>query len=136
MEEVRLRLPGAAGKADREGQRWLAVTVEGDLVQVTPGERLPVPLAELGGRVEVEVRPGPGAWGTEILARPAVTSSSTVADRDLRDQIRSALRQTKQLLEVGEVLVAEPRPEGPRSATVVGKLVDRAVRSSDKKGVL
>ena len=98
--------------------------------------QLPAPLAELDGSVEVEVRPGPGDWGTEILARPAAASSSPAADRDLRDQIRSALRQTKQLLEVGEVLVAEPRPEGHRSATVAGKLVDRAVHGADSKGVL
>ena len=137
FEEVGARVvPGRASRAERAGQRWLVVTVEGDPAQVTRGEQLPAPLAELGSSVEVEVRPGPGDWGTEILARPAVASSSTVGDRDLRDQIRSALRQTKQLLEVGEVLVAEPRPEGHRSATLAGKLVDRAVHGADHKGVL
>jgi len=133
-EEVRLRL--GSTKVKRQAQRWLAVTVEGDPARITTEGELPVPLARLGSKVEVEIRPGPGDWGTEILARPAVGSSTAAADRDVRGQIRSALRQTKQLLEVGEVLIAEPRPEGTRPATVPGKLVDRAVRSADEKGVL
>jgi len=137
LDEIGLHVvPGRASKAERDLRRWLVVTVEGDPAQLRAEGQLPTPLAELGSSVEVEVRPGPGDWGTEILARPAVASSSPTADRDLRDQIRSALRQTKQLLEVGEVLVAEPRPEGRRPATVAGKLVDHAVRTADGKGVL
>src|SRR5688500_2883074 len=98
LDEVGLHVvPGRAGKAERDAQRWLVVTVEGAPGRVTGGGQLPGPLAELGGSVEVEVRPGPGDWGTEILARPAAASSSPAANRDLRDQIRSALRQTKQL---------------------------------------
>jgi hypothetical protein len=135
--EVGLRLfPGRAGKAERERQRWLVVTVEGHPAQITGEGQLPAPLAEFGDSVEVEVRPGPGGWGTEIAARPASTRSSPVADRQMRERLRSALRQTKQLLEVGEVLVAEPRPEGRRPATVAGKLVDHAVRTANEKGVL
>jgi hypothetical protein len=137
LEEVGLRLvPGRASKAEREGHRWLVVTVEGDPAQITPGGKLPTPLAELRSSVEVEVRSAPGSWDTEIFARPAFASASTVADRQLRGRLRSALRQTKQLLEVGEVLIAEPRPEGRRPATVAGKLVDHAERTADEKGVL
>jgi hypothetical protein len=133
-EEVRRRL--GSTKAKQQDQRWLAVTVEGEPARITTAGELPAPLARLGSSVEVEIRPGPGDWGTEIFARPAVGSSTAAADGDVRGQIRSALRQTKQLLEVGEVLIAEPRPEGPRPATVAGKLVDRAVRNADEKGVL
>jgi hypothetical protein len=97
---------------------------------------LPAPLAELGDSVEVQMRPGPGRWGTEIAARPTSTRSSAVADRQVREQLRSALRQSKQLLEVGEILVAEPRPEGRRPATAGGIILDRAVRGADKRGVL
>jgi len=136
-EEVRLRLrPDSSRQEERHDQRWLAVTVEGDHPELAAGGPLPAPLAELGSNVEVDVRPGPGNWGTEIFARPAVDPSSAAAGDDVRGEIRSALRQSKQLLEVGEVLVAEPRPEGHRPPTVPGKLVDRAVRSADKKGVL
>ena len=137
LDNLGLRLrPGGAGMAERERQRWLAVTVEGDPAQVNRGGQLPGPLAELDGNIEVEVRPGPGSWGIEISARPAAVSRSAAADRQLRARLRLALRQTKQLLEVGEVLVAEPRPEGRRRATVGGKLVDHAVRTADEKGVL
>ena len=137
FERVALRLlPSRASTAEGDRQRWLVVTVERDPTQITPGGQLPGPLAKLGHTVEVEVRPGPGSWGTEILARPAAASSPTVADPDLRRRIRAALRQAKQLLEVGEVLVAEPRPEGRRPATMGGKLVDHAVLNADEKGGL
>lgn len=50
--------------------------------------------------------------------------------------LRSVLRQTKQLFEVGEVLQSLPRAEGKRPATPAGKLVDAAVATSDQRGVL
>jgi hypothetical protein len=42
----------------------------------------------------------------------------------------------KQLVEVGEVLVAEPRPEGYRPRTLGGLLVDKVEGAADKGGVL
>jgi hypothetical protein len=137
LGEVGSRLiPGRADKAERQRHRWLAVTLEGDAAEIAGRGELPAPLAELGDSVEVEIRPGPGRWGTEIAARPVSTGVSVVADRQARGELRAALRKSKQLLEVGEVLVAEPRPEGHRPATVAGKLVDRAELSADEGGLL
>jgi len=128
-------IPGRADKADRQRQRWLVVTLEGDAAEIT-GRELPAPLAELGNSVEVEIRPGPGRWGTEIAARPVGNKLSVSADRQLRGQLRSALRKSRQLLEVGEVLIAEPRPEGHRPTTVAGLLVDQAESKSEQAGLL
>jgi hypothetical protein len=63
-------------------------------------DRLPSPLAELGDSVTVEMRPAPTDRGTEIVVR------SISADPG---QIRRALRDTRSLLEVGDVLL----PDGP-----------------------
>ena len=137
LAEVGSRLiPGRAEKAERQRQRWLAVTLVGDAAEIAGRGELPAPLAALGDSVEVEIRSGPGRWGTEIAARPVSTDTSVVADRQARGQLRAALRQSKQLLEVGEILVAEPRPEGHRPATLPGKLVDRAELSADEGGLL
>jgi len=138
LREVRVRLvPGGALKVRRERDRWLVVTVEGHAAEEITGRgELPAPLAELGDSVEVRIQRGPGRWGTEIAARPGPTRSVAVGDGEARERLRAALRKSKQLLEVGEILLAEPRPEGRRPATVAGRLVDHAERHADEGGVL
>jgi len=129
-----------------DSQRWLVVTIDAPSEDIAPAGALPAPLAALGEAVEVELRPAPGDRGTELAARvrpgPA-PSGSTASDPDeqqaaaeQRQALRQALRQAKQLVEVGEVLVAEPRPEGYRPKTLTGMLVDRAERGADQGGVL
>jgi hypothetical protein len=122
-----------------EQRRWLVVTINRTPEEVAPDGQLPAMLAELGNAVEVELRPAPRGQGTELAARPIGDALPTVgllsqepSAQDPRAALRQVLRQVKQLAEVGEVLRAEPRPEGRRTKTLPGMLVDKA----DQGGVL
>jgi len=105
-----------------------------------PGSRRPGPLAELGERVEVEVRRAPGGKGAELRARLTsggkIGSTSRLSGTDPRQDVRSALRRSKQLIEVGEVLQVAPRPHGRRTATLRGKLVDTLARRAGGEGLV
>ena len=108
-----------------------------------PENRVPGPLAELGDLVEVEVRPAPGDKGSELRARlrsPEPTGAASAAARlsgdDPRQQVRVALREAKQLIEVGEVLRVDPAPHGRRSSTPVGAVVERATERAAGEGLL
>ncbi|WP_019135098.1 hypothetical protein [Cellulomonas massiliensis] len=127
--------PSAAGG----GPGWLEVTVFRDPsdVDVTV---LPAPLAELDGEVEVRLRPAPGGKGTEVAARQRHQRSSgggvsRLAGQDPQADLRSALRKTKQLLEVGEVLAVDPAPHGERKATPGGALLEAWTKIAPKAGV-
>ncbi|SDQ06966.1 hypothetical protein [Quadrisphaera sp. DSM 44207] len=131
---------GGAGRAG--GTRWQAVTVYADPDEVAPGGRLPEPLAALGERVETRISPAPGGRGTEVAARlrrPAPTglagALARVLDEDPRQDLRSALRRAKQLVEVGEVLVVDPVPHGERSA-IGTAVIGTATRRAGREGVL
>jgi hypothetical protein len=50
--------------------------------------------------------------------------------------IRAALRRSKQLIEVGEVLRVDPAPHGRRSPSPLGAIVEGATRRADKEGLL
>jgi hypothetical protein len=50
--------------------------------------------------------------------------------------VRTALRQAKQLIEVGEVLRAEPEPHGKRRPTPGGLLLEAATKRAGQEGVL
>jgi hypothetical protein len=114
-----------------EGSRWVAVTVLRPPAEVTGSTAL-APLDTLGAAAETRVTEAPGGRGTELAAR---WRPGQDAGRPL-DELRSALREVKQVLEVGEVLQQLPRPEGARPTTPGGKLVDLAERRSQGKGVL
>jgi hypothetical protein len=136
------------GDAPRAGDpeprsRWRSVTINKTAEEVMPGGRVPEPLAALGDRIEVQVRTAPGGKGTELAARlrqPEPGGPGSLASRasgdDPRQQVRSALRQAKQLIEVGEILRVDPAPHGTRSATPTGKLVEVATRRAGGEGVL
>ena len=109
--------------------RWLAVTVLRPVAEVEGSEAL-APLRALGPDVQSELREAPGGRGTEMAARWEVGRGRSP------DELRRLLREAKQVLEVGEVLVATPRPEGRRPTTPGGQLVDAAERRADGKGVL
>jgi hypothetical protein len=140
LERAGQRFGIGDAEQDEDQQRWLVVTVEGPPERVAPDGQLPGPLADLGEAIEVELRPAPGDRGTELAARVRSVGGTGPADApdpsELRKQLRGALRQAKQLVEVGEVLVAGPRPEGYRPRTLAGRLVDRAERGADQGGVL
>ena len=127
--------PGTgAASAPRSG--WLAVTVARDVDDVLPAGRTPGPLARFGDAVELEARIAPGDKGTELRARFRQGASRAAAgDRD-RGRLRAALRETKQLIEVGEVLRVDPVPHGRRTATPTGALVELATARSNEEGTL
>jgi hypothetical protein len=112
--------------ADRS--KWSAVTVNLPVDEVAPDGRLPEPLAQLGDDVEVRVRPAPADKGTEILARPS--SAGTQARRALR----RALRESKALLETGEV----PQPDAPPTTrrTLLNRPLEHATRHGREEGTL
>jgi hypothetical protein len=114
-----------------EGSRWVAVTVLRPPSEVTGSVAL-APLEALGAVAETRVTEAPGGRGTELAAR---WRPGQDAGRPL-DELRSTLREVKQVLEVGEVLRSLPRPEGARPSTPGGAVIDAAERRSQGKGVL
>ena len=108
-----------------------------------PEGRVPGPLAELSDLVEVEVRAAPGGKGSELRARlhsPEPTGVASAAARlsgnDPRQRVRAALREAKQLIEVGEVLAVDPAPHGKRNATPAGAALEAVTKRAPKGGVL
>lgn len=108
-----------------------------------PDNQVPRPLDQLGDLVEVEVRPAPGGKGSELRARlrtPEPTGIASAAARlsgdDPRQQVRSALREAKQLIEVGEVLRVDPAPHGQRPPTPGGAIVEAATKRAAGEGIL
>lgn len=143
--QVKDRIGGDSGEAEeREPRsRWRAVTIDRSVEEVMPDGRVPGPLAALGDLVEVETRPAPGDRGTELRARlreaePSGVSgaASRVIGDDPRQQVRAALREAKQLVEVGEVLRVDPTPHGQRPATPGGALVEGVTKRAGGEGVL
>lgn len=128
---VRRRSRGpSAGTSGRARSGWLAVTVNRAVDDVLPGVALPAPLAALGDTIDVEVRPAPGDKGSELRARQRPGTP------DATGRIRAALREAKQLIEVGEVLRVDPTPHGRRTATPTGLLVDVLTARSNEGGTL
>jgi hypothetical protein len=124
------------------GQRaWHSVTVIRPASDVAPNGRLPEPLAALGDRVEVRLRPAPGDRGTEIAVRlregePSGLGAVRVrlAGDDPRWAVRRALRDAKQLLETGEIL----RPSKPPTAerTLRNRALEYATTHGKEEGRL
>jgi hypothetical protein len=119
---------------------WLVVTVLRDPSEVDPAA-LPAPLAELGDRIEVSIRPAAGDKGTELAARlrerpPAGSALHRLGGAGPQGEVRSALRRAKQLLEVGEVLAVDPAPHGERTPTPGGALLEAWTKVAPKGGVL
>jgi hypothetical protein len=102
-----------------EGRRTHVVTVNLPLEQVAPGGEAPAALRELPGAT-VDVRPAPGGKGTEL----AVTGDDHML-------IRRTLRDTKALLEVGEVV--QPMAEGSADSTLLNAPL-RAATAHAKEG--
>ncbi|MCS5732485.1 hypothetical protein [Herbiconiux daphne] len=135
---------GAAGlrrrrhSSDRDGEaatRWNVVTIQRPPADVVHDQHLPEPLAALNGLIDVRWSIAPGGRGTELRARPH-TDGRDEDDDELRGAVRVALRESKQLLEVGHVLTNHPQPEGRRPHTPAGAIVDALVRRSPEEGVL
>lgn len=113
--------------------RWRSVTINRPQEAVVSEGKLPAPLLALGDLIEVQVRPAPGGKGAELAARLRVPDPE---NKDSVQDVRAALRESKQLIEVGEVLKVDPVPHGHRKATPGGNLVERATGKANKEGVL
>jgi hypothetical protein len=113
------------------GDRWATVTVLRPVAEVEESEAL-APLKALGSAVEISAREAPGGRGTELAARwsPGMEKGRST------DELRRLVREAKQVLEAGELLVATPRPEGARPPTLGGRFVDAAERRAEGTGVL
>jgi len=127
----------------RDPGRWRSVTILGNEDLIAPGGVLPLPLSRLGSKVEVRMTEAPAGRGIELAARLVdgeptglVATVGRLIGRDPRQLVRIALRQSKQLVEVGEVLRLDPRPAGSRPATPAGLVIDLLNRRSLGEGVL
>ena len=143
VRHLQRRTAAGAGEATEPRSRWRAVTINRSPEEVTPGNRLPGPLAELGDLVDVEGRAAPGGKGSELRARlrspePTGVASATarLSGDDPRQRVRAALREAKQLIEVGEVLRVDPTPHGRRTPTPTGAIVEAATKRAAGEGVL
>lgn len=143
VRQLQRRAGGGSGEAAEPRSRWRAVTINRAPDEVMPDNRRPGPLAELGDLVDVEVRAAPGGKGTELRARlkspepTGVTSAAArLSGKDPRQRVRAALREAKQLIEVGEVLRVDPTPHGRRSATPTGAVVEAATKRAGGEGLL
>jgi hypothetical protein len=129
-----LRLPGVGQSSVTDdprtaARRWRVVTVLTDLEQLRT--TTPAPLAAFGERLELRVTPAPGDRGAELAAR----FRGPVTDDEIGD-LRAALRESKALLEVGEVLRVDPQPHGRRTQTPQGAALEGATEAAPKEGVL
>ncbi len=132
----------ATAESTRPG-RWLSVTILKTPEEVLLDGRPPGPLADLGDLVEVSVKLAPGDRGAELSARlrdgqpsgPGALGERLSGD-DPRQAVRTALRQSKQLLETGEILRVDPAPHGRRSGWIGGKLIDLTTRRAGGEGLL
>ncbi|MGW0366959.1 hypothetical protein [Streptomyces sp. NPDC002990] len=126
-----------------DDDRWLVVTVNRAPTDVYVDGAPPAPLDRLGDRLEARVRPAPGDRGTELAVRlrqpegqpKAASLPARLAGRDPRQEVRTALREAKALLEAGEVM----RPDSPPTetgGTPAGRLVGMISRRSGGEGVL
>jgi hypothetical protein len=111
--------------------------------EIVAGGGLPQPLQELGELIETKLSEAPGGKGTEIAARlrsgdpsGAPATLSRITGSDPRQSVRRALRESKQLLEAGEVIRLDPKPEGNRPRTPGGALVDLTSKRAMGEGVL
>ncbi|MGY1843423.1 hypothetical protein [Modestobacter sp. SYSU DS0875] len=129
-----IRVPGVGQSSVTDdprtaARRWRAVTVltDADALRTTP----PAPLTAFGDRLEVRVTPAPGDRGAELAAR-----FRGPVTKDEIGELRAALREAKQLVEVGQVLRVEPQPHGHRKETPQGAVLDGMTRDAGKEGVL
>ncbi|MGY1725445.1 hypothetical protein ACI79J_00590 [Geodermatophilus sp. SYSU D01062] len=142
VRQVRSAIDPSTARPAGAGQPasgWLVVTVFREPSDVDTA-RLPAPLAGFGERIEVRVRPAAGGKGTELAARlrdrPSPgTALGRLSGSDPQADLRSALRQAKQLIEVGEVLAVDPAPHGRRTATPGGVLLEAWTRMAPRGGV-
>jgi hypothetical protein len=129
---------GSGGEGHDDPRRWRAVTVNLPPEQVPGDGGWPEPLATWGDALEIRTQQAPGDKGTEIHARigdPSSVSPPEGLDGETPAQnLRSALRRAKQLLETGEVL----RPDAPPTTerTLLSRPLEAVTRRGREGGLL
>lgn len=139
---ARRRSAGSRRTGRPDGQaRWHVLTVNRPPAEVAPEGRLPEPLAQLGDTVEVRFRAAPGGRGTEIAVRlrdgepsGAGRAVAKVKGDDPRWPVRRALRETRMLLETGEVLRPSQPPTTKR--TLKSRPLEFATKHGMEEGLL
>ncbi|MEU4244083.1 hypothetical protein [Actinoplanes sp. NPDC026619] len=112
-----------SASAPSSGRRHV-ITVQRPFDEIA--EVLPEPLSAYHGALDVQLRAAPADRGTEISARAL---NDTVSDGD----IRRLLRESRSLLEVGDVL----QPGGPTSTpTALNAPLRAATRHGREGGLL
>ena len=134
LQHVRIPGVGQASVTDdpaTAARRWRAVTVLKAPDEVGSPVSPPPPLDRFGDRLEVRIAAAPADKGTELAARfPGGASEEEIGE------LRSALREAKQLLEVREVLRVDPQPHGHREPTPQGGALEGMTEAAPKEGVL
>ncbi|CAL9590782.1 hypothetical protein [Streptomyces sp. enrichment culture] len=135
------RTRSRAAAESESADRWLTVTINRAPTDVMPGGTLPDPLDTMADRLEARVRPAPGDRGTELAVRlkdgPSRAQASLpgrLAGQDPRQEVRTALREAKAVLEAGEVMLPDAPPTTRN--TPAGKVLDIVARRSGGEGVL
>lgn len=140
MARQRSRWPMTTRAQDRRRPRWHVVTINRPPEEVAPGGRLPEPIAKLGDEVEVQVNRAVGDRGTALAARlrrePSgiAGTASRITGTDPRQAVRAALRESKMLLETGEIL--QPDKPGTTKHTITGRPLDLAISRARGEGRL
>lgn len=133
---VTIAVGGAAGlvaaaaarrirQARTTDDRWHSITVNREPEEV--GSQ-PQPLHDLGETIQIRVRPAPGGRGTEIAARCVDAGPDGVR------ALRRALRETRTLVETGELLLPDAPPTTRR--TPLGAPLAYATRHGRQEGRL
>jgi hypothetical protein len=91
--------------------RGLVITIYRQPDDVRPQVDGSGPLSRMRGEIELTVRPAPGDKGTELVARPTASDGGSV---ERRRAVRAALRETKSILECGEVVEPSRQQHGQR----------------------
>ncbi|MFC5063797.1 hypothetical protein [Actinomycetospora atypica] len=111
--------------------RWLVVTIYRQPDDVRTEVDGSGPLSRMRGEIELTVRPAPGDKGTELAARPTAPDGGSV---EQRRAVRAALRETKSILECGEVV--EPSRPGSSHPGPAGQLLRAATTRAWGEGRL
>lgn len=135
------RTRSRATAGDGSTDRWLTATINRAPTDVMPDGTLPEPLDRMADRLEARARPAPGDRGAEpaVRLREAPSAAETsppgrLAGEDSRQEVRTALREAKAILEAGEVMLPDAPPT--TKGTPVGKAIGVVARRSGGEGVL
>ncbi|MDD7968120.1 hypothetical protein [Actinomycetospora lemnae] len=120
-----------ASKDVARPRRWLVVTVYRQPDDVRTRVDGSGPLSRMRNEIELTIRPAPGDKGTELAARPTAPDGGSV---DQRRRLRAALRETKSVLECGEVV--EPSRPGSSHPGPAGQVLRAATARAWGEGRL